>query len=386
MAFMKEDVPEAGPSALVEEHRTLVAWVKASRVGVIEYLRERMVDPDLPSALYYIEGLGMGNGQRFALVRGDAIYLASLWQGNARSGGGPFEGQVQEVSVPESAPMSRRAIEDLFADALGNYFEAHPHMRLMGVWAGTGKVPLDWSTARWVVRPRKYSLLYWRTKCARWWSEFRSRLWPRVWASMTSPLVAALSLAAFAWTGNRLGMTFAVAWMTLRLLQYERDLRLDAWVIGQVKYRHPLGHLRVLGHVLDPRPLTALKVRVEQVEGEPMTRIVRVVNRSWVPVVYVSLGAHALADLLAPGLLAQLRREAGPSGFDSKELERRFPAMTKKWLWPGQSFGSRHHLLDGFPLGTQSGQVEAVVDISRLVSGEPRSGAAVFLLEVEEAA
>ena len=381
MAFVKEDIPEAGPSALVEEHRALVAWGNASRARAIQSFPDRMVDPDVPAALYYIGGLGMGDGSRFALVCGDAIYLASVRHGTASSGG-----RVVEVSVPESAPMTRAAIEGLLADALASYFETYPWMGLSGVGPGAGKMPLDWSTARWEVRQSEYSLLYRRTRCAGWWRVFRSRWWPRVWASMTSPLVAALSLAAFAWMDNRLGMVLASVWLTLRFLQYDRDFRIDAWVVGQVKFRHPLGHLRVLNRMLNPRPLTALKVRIEQVEGEPMTRMVRVVNRCWVPVAYVSIGAHALADLLAPGLLAQLRREAGQSSLDSNELERTFPAMTKKWLWPGQSFGVRHHLLNGFPPGTPSGQVEAVVKISRIVSGEPRSGVAVFLLEVEEAA
>lgn len=381
MAFVEEDIPEAGPSTLVKEHQALVAWGKASRVRVIQYFPDRMVDPDVPAALYHIGGLGMSEGGRFALVCGDAIYLASVWYGTVRSGG-----RVGEVSVPESAPMSRAAIEGLLADALGAYFEAHPWMRPAGVGAGTEKVPLDWSTARWEVRPREYSRLYWRTRCAGWWRVFRSRWWPRAWASMTSPLVAALSLAALAWMDNRLGVALAIVWLTLRLLQYNRDLRFDAWVVGQVKFRHPMGRVLVLNRMLNPRPLTALKVRIEQVEGEPMTRMVRVVNRCWVPVAYVSIGAHELADLLAPGLLAQLRREAGQNRLDSKELERTFPAMIKKWLWPGQSFGVRHHLLNGFPPGTPSGQVEAIVNISRFVSGEPRSGAAVFLLEVEDAA
>lgn len=85
MAFIAEDVPDLGPAELADEHRRLVAWMKASRVGVVEYLKQRMVDPELPAAFYYVEGLGMGDGQRFALVRGDAIYLVSVYWGTRKA-------------------------------------------------------------------------------------------------------------------------------------------------------------------------------------------------------------------------------------------------------------------------------------------------------------
>jgi hypothetical protein len=53
MAFMMEDVPESGPTSLAKEHWMLVEWVKASRVGVVEYLRHRMIDPVLLAALLH---------------------------------------------------------------------------------------------------------------------------------------------------------------------------------------------------------------------------------------------------------------------------------------------------------------------------------------------
>jgi|GEM_PF-2976320 len=382
MAFVNEDVPDTGPTRLAEEHRRLVAWMKASRVGAVEYLNQRMVDPDLPAAFYYIEGLGMGAGQRFALVRGDAIYVVSVFRGTEKSAVGPSAGRVHEVSLPESAPMSRGSIKSMLADALRDYERAHPYM-LMAFAMDTAATAFDWSSARWEVRPRKYSSLYWRTTSARRWQEFRARSWPRVWGPLTSPLAAALTLAAFAWTGDGWAMASAGAWLSLRLLQYETDWRLGAWILGRLKYRHPLGHLHALGRMLDPEPLAAVVVRIEPVEGEPMIRIVRVVNRSWVPVPYVSVGAHSLARLLAPGLVDLLQRQGRQGVAYTQELERHFPGMVKRWLWPGQSFASRHHLLADFPLSTQPRQIEAIVAISRFVSGEARSGPTSFLLDVE---
>jgi myo-inositol-hexaphosphate 3-phosphohydrolase len=52
----------------------------------------------------------MGDGKLFALVRGDAIYVAYVRWGNALWVGSPSVGHVQEVSFPESTPMSRGAI------------------------------------------------------------------------------------------------------------------------------------------------------------------------------------------------------------------------------------------------------------------------------------
>jgi hypothetical protein len=384
MAFVNEDVPDMGPVALAKEHRKLVAWMKDSHVGAIEYLNQRMVDLDLAAALYYIEGLGMGYGQRFALVRGDSIYSVSVYRCTEKPAAGPSAGRVDEVSLPESAPMSRSSIESLLADALRDYYEAHPYMMHMAFSTGAGAAAFDWSGVRWVVRPRKYSLLYCRTRSARVWREFRSSFWPRIWAPVTSPLAAALSLAVFTWTGGGWTTAFAGAWLSLRLLQYKTDWRLSAWMLGRLKYRNPVGHLRVLSRMLSPEPLAALTVRVEPIEGNPMVRIVRVVNRSWVPVPYVSVGTHSLAQLLAPGLIELLRRQEQQQGaIDTKELERHFPGMVKKWLWPGQSFASHHHLLADFPLSTQPRQIEALVDISRFVSGETRSGPTSFLLNVE---
>lgn len=325
----------------------------------------------------------MGDGQRFALVRGDAIYLISVVRQRQKPGEGSPAMRVQEVSLPESAPMSRGSIEGLLDQALHDYYQAHPYMQV-AFRTDTEAAAFDWSGARWVIRPRKHSLLYWRTACTREWGEFRAHVWPPIWRALSSPLAASLALAVFAWMGDRWAMVLAGAWLALRLLQYETDLSLGAWMLGRVKYRHPLGHLQVLGRVMNPQPLAALKVRVEHIAGEPMIRTVRVVNRSWLPVPYVSIGTHALARLLAPGLIEQVRR-ANRQGFvDPKEVERHFPGMAKRWLWPGQSFTSRHHLLAEFPPSVQQRQVEAVVTISRLLSGETRRGAATYLLDVEK--
>lgn len=383
MAFVIEDVAEDGPAGLVEEHQTLVAWIKASRAGHIEYLRSRMVDPDLPAALYYIEGIGMGDGQRFALVRGTAIYLVSVCRVAGKPAAGSPAARVLEVSLPEGAPMNRGSIQSLISVALRDYYEAHSYMMHAALWITADAAAFDWSGARWVVRPRKYSLLYWSIECSKGWRELRTRRWPQFMRTMTSPLAAASTLAAFAWQGLGWPVALAGAWLSLRMLQYETELRLGHWVIGQVKYRHPLGFSVALARLTQPVPLAVLKVQVEPVAGRPMMRTVRIVNRSWVPVPYVSIGAHSLAKLLAPGLVEQLRQRAKQSGSDPQALDRDFPPMVKKWLMPGQSFARNHHLQADFPISMQSPQVEAIVTVPRFVSGEPRRGPTSFLLEVQ---
>jgi len=384
MTFAIEEVPKTGPSRLAAEHRTLVAWMTTSRIGVIEYLDQRMVDPDVPAAFYYIQGIGMGDGQRFALVCGDAIYVVSVYGELRTPSAGPSRRRIGDVSVPEAAPMSRGAIESLLTEALHDYFQAHPYMLRTAISNGTQAEAFDWNAARWRVRPRKYSLLYWRTRCDKALQEFRTRVWPRIWGTVTSPVAAALCLATFAWAGETWPTALSGAWLALRLMQYEAEWRLGAWMVGRLKYRNPLSALYATGRMMNPVPLAAITVRVEPVEGEPMMRIVRVVNRSWVPVPYVFITAHSLAELLAPGFIEQLRRQGRQGVYDSKELERHFPVMVKKWLWSGRSFACRHQLLADFPCATPTHQIQALVNIPRFVSKESRPGPTTYLLAVEE--
>ncbi len=310
MGFLKEDVPEAGPSALAEEHWRLVAWMKTQRVGVIEYLRDRMVNSDVPAALYYIQGLGMGHGQRFALVRGDEIYVVSVSRPGEKLAAGTPAGVVSEVSLPEFAALGREAIQGLLVEALGAYYETNSHMRLMTFGSYADARDFDWTAARWKVRPKKHSMLYWRTDLARRWQSLRTRWWPPIRDVASSPLVGATALAAFAWAGVDLPTVLAGIWLAWRLLKYESHWRLGPWMIGKKKLVDPMFSFQIMGRLADPRPLAALRVRVERADGEPMVRRVRVINQSFVPARFVSINAASLADLLAPGLTQAMRRES----------------------------------------------------------------------------
>lgn len=382
MTFVKEDVPATGPATLAQEHQRVVAWAAEARVGAVEYPGRRMVDADLSAAFYYVRGFGMGRGHSFVLVRGECIYEVSVSEsrGAGKSATGSRAARVLDVSLPESAPMRRDEIERVPTEALREYFEAHLSMSSR---IGFGPASFDWRGARWVVRPRKHSWLYWRTRSTEAWRAFSSRTGPRIWRTVSSPLVAALSLAASAAMGNGLAVGLSGMWLSLRLLQYESAWRLDAWMVGQLKYRHPLGAVHAMSRALVPSPLAAVTVRVEPVEGDPMSRTIRVINRSWVPVPYVSIGAHSIAQLLAPGLIEQLRQQTAEGRYDPKVLERHFPDMVKRWLLPRGSFAHRHRLIAEFPIAVQPAPVVAVITISRFVSGESRGGPGSYLLEVE---
>lgn len=388
MAFLKDDVPKDGPVEFAEEHWRLVAWMKEHGIGVIEYLNRRMVDRDARAALYYIQGQGMGVGQDFAMVRGHDIYLVSVYLPEEKSALGAPSMRVSEVSLPEFAALDRDAVQRLLASALHDYYESHCYMWPLSFLPVAESRSFDWTDARWVVRPEKHSLLYWRTQVAGRWSKFQILWWPQIRGTTCSPLVAALALAGLAWNGGGWPMILAGVWLIARLLKYDSDWRLGPWMLGRVKFIHPFAHLWALDPLMNPRPLATLKVRIECVESEPMVRVVRVVNQSFLPVRFVSISHHSLAGLLAPGLIESLRRKRPDGGIDSKdskELERKFPSMTKKWLWPKQSFARRHRLFEEFPLTTQTREVRAVVSISRFVSGERRSGTGSFMLEVDGA-
>lgn len=385
MAFITEDVPDEGPETLADEHQRLAAWMAENRVGVTQYLCQRMVDPSVPAALYYIEGLGMGHGQRFAIVCGDDIYMVSVNRPEGIPSTGAAAGYISEVSLPEFAALDRGAIKELLSGALSDYFEGHTPLWVGMFGTRAGSLALDWTTARWVVRPRKYSLLYWRTEFAKRWPRIRTRCL-HVWDRVSSPLAATLAFAGFAWFDSRWPMILAGVWLALRLLQYDSVWRLSEWALGQKKFRDPLHTFRILERMQNPPPLGALEVQVERMEGEPTMCIVRVVNRSFVPVRYVSIGANSLAELLAPGFQESLQREKPLRAFNDtmKELQSRFPTMTKKWLWPRRSFSCSHNLLQGFPLASRKREVQAeAIFFPRFLSGEPRLGPCNFLLSVE---
>lgn len=378
MAFVKEDVPDSGPKQLADEHQRLLAWMKAHRVGVIEYLNHRMVDFDVPAALYYIEGFGMGRGSTFAVVRGDDIYVVSVcWTQWAFPPDDPY---VSNITIPEDSTWHRGAIQELLADALKGYYKEHS----LGFEQCEKPWTLDWSKARWVIQPRKYSRLYWRTEAAKRWPRIRTR-WLNIWSAVSSPLVATLAFAGFAWTDSLWPMTFAGVWLALRLQQHNSTWRLDAWMLGRKKLSDPEHHLKVIARMMHPLPLAVLKVLVERQDGDPTTRVVRVVNQALFPVPFVSIGSGAIAALLAPGFFEALQREQPQlSAADlMKEEERKFPTMTKNWLWPRQSFASRYQLLADFPPTTQTREVKAMVSIPRFVSGNSHHGLSNFLLEVE---
>ena len=386
MSFILEEVSDGVPNNLVEEHWRLVAWMKAHRVGAYERLHTRMVNLNESAALYYIEGFGMGRGAKFALVRGEEIYVTPVYSTDGRQIAEAPAIRVSDVSLPEFSVLDRDAIKDLLTDALSGYCEMHQGTIGIAFGSNEGSWFLDWTVARWVVRPNKYSLLYWRKALEKRWHFFQKVRWQRIWSTLSSPLTASLALTGSALTGSRWSVALAGVWLTLRTLQYNTEWRLSSWVLGQVKFRDPLHMFQLLNRNQNPSRLSALKVRIERIELEPSVCRVRIVNCTFVPLPFVSIGAYSLAELLAPGLKEALQRENSHQAFDDtmKELESKFPTMTKRWLWPRQSFASTHRLLANFPPATNVRAVMAFVDIPRFVSGEPRSGMTSFLLEIEE--
>jgi hypothetical protein len=358
------------PTDLIEEHKSIVEWVrKHPHRAEIDYLTQRTIDKENGVALYYIRGFGMGDAKNYALVRKRDIFIFYA----DRAG-------VKEIEVPEKTELRRNDIQTLIVAAL----TVHEN-RFGFSWRATANDTAVFENATWLVIPQKYSLLYWREKAASWLKKKKAAA-AKAPGILASPLIALLLFgvsltavmvqAAAIWTVIVSGI-----WLTTRLAQYDDDFRPLWWFVGMSRPRSPLFFTKHFGRLLAPKPLAALTVRIEDIDPSRLVCTLKVTNNTFFPVPFLSIGAPALADLLAPGWTDSLRAKNN-GAIDGKELNKIYSDLDKKWMLPRQTIVWSVPLLKDYPIVEKNLSVKALVTISRFVSGEPRSGATSYILAV----
>jgi hypothetical protein len=375
MAYEHEELCGGGPTWLIDEHRLLVQWLAANpRYGRADGLNARLVDGDQGLALYYINGFGMGEGMSFALLRGRQIYVFDATRAGA------CNASIGRVSIPEGSNLSRQAIQMLVQTAFASYASLVGFSYLQ---------PGDWSASfertHWEVRPRKYSVLYFK-RLARAWHEKQQPSLRRIADFLKSPLVALLLVAGtLRWQADpalvrvqHLPSLFAAVWFISRLLTFDTDYRFWPWLAGISKLRNPAQVFATLGRLREPRPLKALSATVDLSRLGSASAHITITNRSRWPVGHLKLQRMALAGLLAPQSLAAVR--AGQ--LDRKAFNERFPDLQRRWLWPSQSAIWAVSVEPTDVPSELPRQLEVLLRIPRFAASERRSGLNSYLIPV----
>ncbi len=164
-------------------------------------------------------------------------------------------------------------------------------------------------------------------------------------------------------------------------MQYDDDYLIRYWFFGLPKLKNPLSALKWMSRLMNPRPLVGLAVSVNIPTGECTVCTVSITNRTFFPIPYFSIGPPDIAELLAPGFLNSLRLKNNGT-VNGNELESVYSGLVKKWMLPRQTVKWCVPLLKEFPPDDLKPEVEAIVNISRYVSGEPKRGTTSYLLPV----
>lgn len=381
MPFLFEKSSTRQWSCLQAEHDLLEA-----HLAFKGYLDHRVADNDRKIVVYYVKGIGMGDGRRFAMVyAGHIIWFDILKvRGVYDTMSTPL--RIDSAELPQVLNNQRNTITNLLAEALEIYEQNTEYE-----YCAT-HLSLDSSNTRWRVIPSKYSWLYWKTKSAWMWSKHKSQL-HRVVDCATCPLVSASIFALLAflpmagipvpiWSFFLVG-----AWLFHRMDRYDDDFSRLYWLVGitKMKSKHPLAFQArwalIDQRLMHPVPLKALSVRVRLERGNAKFCTLQLTNHSWFFVSYVSIGSVAIADTIAPGFTESLRAE-NKGAIDGKKLQAVFPNPVRKWLLPRQSVQWTISLLDAYPMRTPPTHIQAFVNISKRASGEKNHSATSFLLPV----
>lgn len=382
MPFQFETSESRQWPSLQAEHDVLENHLRQHpHAGHLDYLDARVADPDRKVALYYVKGIGMGDGRKFAMVREGLIVWFSVLKvwGQSDPRVTPF--RVSDVSIPEAMDGRREAIQQLFAQALAVYEDAQ------SMWDLPTQLLLDYGNTRWTVIPRRHSWLYWKTEAASGWSKAKPKL-RRAFTYATCPLAIAVLLGVFAYlsmAGSRVpiwSVLLVGAWLVHRLDWYDDNQRFLYWCIGVFKRKNPseLQAMQQFDHrLMHPVRLEALTIDVllEQPGTDRCTVVLT--NRSWFFVPYASVNALELAGALAPGFVDALRAE-NKGAVDTKKLKAAMPDLVRKWLLPKQRVEWKVRLLEDFPPQARSGTITAIVSISKHVSAERNQGPRSFAL------
>lgn len=382
MSFEFQSRPTNGYAELIAEHQRLSEWIALHpQRGAAEYLDHRMIDRERQTAAYYIRGLGMGTGKRFALVERRGIVVF-----NAMESLTPEREQVvrlSSVEIPEAFDTLRDECRTRMVEACKCYASW-----IDRDWPRPPVLRFEFDQQPWRVVPTRYSKLYWREQAKKLKTAAKPKVLA-VWRSLASPLASAVALVVL--MGLSLAqmriplpvVLLAAFWCCWRLSRYDHDLVLGHWLVGRTKPKNPMSVHKTIVRLLEPRPLDAFKVTLTRPPAsQPECFTLKVLNTSWYPASHFSISAKEVADLVAPGFSDALRA-ANKGAIDSNALHATFCDLQRRWLLPRQTAEWRVKAQAEFPLEEPARQVVALIAIARRVSGEPKHGAQSFLLPVE---
>jgi hypothetical protein len=373
MAFEQEKIGPTGPTAMVEAHQLVVDWLTENpRSGYVSYLTHRHCDMQNQCALYSIMGIGRGEGERFALVYRRDLVIFDLAIGGGPDGPMLATPEVYDISVFEGSKLPRSQVEQLIRAAM----------------KASGHADVSMQRTRWRVIPRKSSRLYWTEKAKTWWQRNSygiKKFFRTSWDVLTSPLMATLTCILF-YRRDIAVPSWALAvsglWLAIRWYQYDEDYFAGRWFVGVRKLKHGMqAVLRMQSRLMNPRPLAALQVKVQRASPGQTFCMVSLTNTTFLPVPYVSIGAHGIADMVAPGFTGALRAQNN-GAINAEDLDKVYGALQKSWLLPRQTVQWQVPLLKDYPMKQLPREVSAIVSISHFISGEEKRAPTSFLLPV----
>jgi hypothetical protein len=381
MHFEAEDLKGREPVRLIAEHRLMQRWVaEHPRGSDPSWLLARYVDAREGAALYVMDGLGMGDGQSFALVRGPDIVLFDVWRRSRR--GGAARGQeayLDSISIAERSDLPRGAVIELISSSFENYLRLNDF-----AYPFFGPCSLDVGRVRWDIRPERYSVLYVRTKLDKWYGTQKPKV--KKWAAHAASPLAALFLLGCTWAWpapdswgqwQHLPSLVAAACVLQRWLTYDNDCRFGPWLIGIREWRNPLLVIgEALGRITEPRPLDLLAATLDLSGLARSVVTLTITNKSAWPIRYVGVQSSTLGELLAPGLVAAIR--AGQ--LERKVVEQQYPARSRRWLLPYQSVRwTLAARAETSPAQTPP-RLSVLVSVTRFATGDRRTRPGVYLI------
>lgn len=381
MGFEIEKIEFNQPSILVAEHQLLVQWITQNpHRGVLEYTSERVIDRESKVAVYYIHGIGMGNGKAFAMVQHNQIILFDAWSGAYSTESRTQAIDVVAVTIPEEFDSQRPYYQQLMNEALIAYNIAYP----FAFWSHTA-VEINFEKINWTVTPQKYSALYWKTKIKKWWNKswaFR-RGSKNFLLSPVSCLISFLICAGLFGAAIPLWIIFLLAgWFFLRLTQYKEDHHYWLWFFGNTKLKNvTLSMTEFTLSVLEPKSLNRITVTVHLDQSEQEEYTLEIKNTSWYFVQYLSIDSWALADLLATGYRKKVE-QGKPANEYNALIKVAFSPLEKRWMLPKQSISVKRPIHPGYHVDFTNTQIVALVQVSKRVSGEPMRVANAYNLPV----
>ena len=373
MNFEEEVIGKDGPSTLVAEHQLLVDWLaRQPMFGSSGHFTHRYCDTKNRCALYILQGIGRGDGLRFALVFKEDIITFDLYTGGGVDSELLPVAEVGEIRICEGIKLPKAKIEQVVGAAL----------------AACGHAPITFAKVRWRIIANQGSRLAWMQKAQRLRQRHAfgiKKFFRTAWDVLTSPLMAGLATIVFfkhMIAAPNWALALAATWLAIRLYQYDDDYFAGLWFIGIRKLKQGwMVVLRMQSRLMNPRPLRALQVTVHSASPTQSFCIVSLTNKTFLPVPYVSIGEHGVAELVAPGFTDALRAQNN-GAIKGQDLEKVYAALEKKWLLPRQTVQWKVPLLKDYPIKQLPREVSAIVSISHFVSGEEKRGPTSFLLPV----